>query len=275
MKGKRPKKKVVLFLVEGKSDREALSAALSALYERIDSNIQVFFPIIRYDDEEKGGDITSASDVSPYNIQKKIYDRFLAQFFDQEKIMPKDVYEVIQIVDMDGVYICDDAIEVNKSEKEIDRYYYGDSSIIVPEAKDVEKAMERNRHKRENLEFLVSLDEIKVKQKTVKYSVYYFSCNLDHFLHQDANMDTFDKCLAAKAFAGNYSNEEDGVDRFVQLICEDERACIGQSYQESWEFIQAEGFRSLQSHTNFNVLLEKLLLQGKKDGADPQEPAAQ
>ena len=58
--GKRPKRKIVLFLVEGKSDREALQLAIPELYDEIDEDIEVYFPIIRKEEEEKGGDITSS-----------------------------------------------------------------------------------------------------------------------------------------------------------------------------------------------------------------------
>ena len=50
--GNRPKRKVVLVLVEGKSDREALGQAISALYDQIDPEIQVYFQIMRKDKEE-------------------------------------------------------------------------------------------------------------------------------------------------------------------------------------------------------------------------------
>lgn len=40
--GKRPKRQIVLFLVEGKSDREALQLAIPELYDQIDENIEVF-----------------------------------------------------------------------------------------------------------------------------------------------------------------------------------------------------------------------------------------
>lgn len=45
--GKRPKRKIVLFLVEGKSDREALKLAIPELYDQIDEDIEVYFPVIR------------------------------------------------------------------------------------------------------------------------------------------------------------------------------------------------------------------------------------
>ena len=39
--GKRPKRKIALFLVEGKSDREALKLAIPELYDQIDEDIEV------------------------------------------------------------------------------------------------------------------------------------------------------------------------------------------------------------------------------------------
>lgn len=99
--GKRPKRQIVLFLVEGKSDRKALQLAIPELYDRIDENIEVFFPTMVEDEEEKGGDITSKIQVWPRNIEEKIYELFLKNFFDEQKIMPKDITEIVQIVDMD------------------------------------------------------------------------------------------------------------------------------------------------------------------------------
>lgn len=92
--GKRPKRQIVLFLVEGKSDRKALQLAIPELYDRIDENIEVFFPTMVEDEEEKGGDITSKIQVWPRNIEEKIYELFLKNFFDEQKIMPKDITEV-------------------------------------------------------------------------------------------------------------------------------------------------------------------------------------
>lgn len=253
----RPKKKIVLVLVEGKSERELLRDMISTLYDRIDEYIQVYFPIIREDDAETGGDITSRSGVTPKNIQREIYDLFLHRFFDQEKIMPKDVYEVIQIVDMDGVYIPDGDIHATE-DPTLDHYYYAEDRIIVPGPDAVVKAQERNNRKRQNLEFLLSLDKIKVKQKSVKYSVYYFSCNLDHFFHRDANMNPEDKVYAAWDLSAAYLHMDDGVDKFVDFICRDPRSALGMTLEQSWEYIQEEGHNSLKSGTNINILLERL-----------------
>lgn len=253
----RPKKKIVLVLVEGKSDRELLSEIISTLYDRIDEKILVYFPVIRRDGEDKGGDITAHIFTSPKNIEKKIYDQFMASFFDQEKIMPKDLFEVIQIVDMDGVYIPDEDIRASGDPAQ-EHYFYADDGIIVPTEENVEMAKERNRRKRTNLEYLTSLETIKVGSKSVKYSVYYFSCNLDHFFHGNANMDQSDKVLAAWAVNSNYQCMDDGMDRFLNDICKDEAAAVGMTLEESWEHIRQEGHNSLHKGTNINILLERL-----------------
>lgn len=259
--GKRPKRKIVLFLVEGKSDREALKLAIPELYDQIDEDIEVYFPVIRREDEEKGGDITTSryTDkqgknywVHPNNIEDAIYTLFLDDFFDREKILPKDITEIIQIVDTDGAYISGENIVEDSSLQAEESPFYKDDEI---DCLDVEKIKLRNQQKSENLTYLSKCSTIKVKQKTVPYSVYYFSCNLDHFLHRSANLDYRMKRSLADTFARNYIGDVDG---FIKEISDDPDAVKDMSYEESWEFIKKDN-NSLHRHTNLNVLLTKLL----------------
>lgn len=250
--GKRPKRQIVLFLVEGKSDREALQLAIPELYDRIDENIEVFFPIMVEDEEEKGGDITSKINVWPRNIEEKIYELFLKNFFDEQKIMPKDITEIIQIVDMDGAYVSDNMVCAGENPTGENRPYYDSNAIITQR---VEGIVKRNMHKRENIDYLSSLKTIKVRQKTVKYSVYYFSANLDHFIHHDANLDYRKKRELADTFARNYIDDVEG---FIKQITDDSGTVVGMDYKQSWDFIKTEGLNSLQRHTNLNVLLSNL-----------------
>lgn len=258
--GKRPKRKIVLFLVEGKSDREALKLAIPELYDQIDEDIEVYFPVIRREDEEKGGDITTSryTDkqgknywVHPNNIEDAIYTLFLDDFFDREKILPKDITEIIQIVDTDGAYISDECIVEDSSLQEEESPFYKDDEIACL---DVEKIKLRNQQKSENLTYLSKCSTIKVKQKTVPYSVYYFSSNLDHFLHHSANLDYRMKRNLADTFARNYIGDVEG---FVKEIAGDPDAVKNMSYEESWDFIK-KGNNSLHRDTNLNVLLTKL-----------------
>ena len=253
--GKRPKRKIVLLLVEGKSDREALQLAIPEFYDQIDENIEVFFPIIREDEKETGGDVTSKIGVHPRNLEATIYNLFLRDFFDEEKIMPKDITEIIQIVDVDGVYIPDAAVVEGINPTGTNRPYYSEETIICSNVAHITK---RNECKRENLDYLSSLTTIKVKQKTVPYSIYYFSSNLDHFLHHDANIPYQVKCALADTFAKNYIGDPEG---FVEEISGDPGAVKGMSFVESWNYIR-EGLNSLQRHTNLNLLFEKLIAEG-------------
>ena len=260
--GKRPKRKVVLFLVEGKSDREALQLAIPELYDKIDDTLEVFFPIIRDEDSaERGGDITSSSYIDqkgirkwihPNNIEDAIYMSFLADFFDDKKILPKDVSEIIQIVDTDGAYIDDEDISEDASLPKEESPLYTDNGIVCV---NKERIIHRNKQKRDNLDYLSSCSSIKVRQKTVPYSVYYFSCNLDHFLHNSANLDYRMKRQLADIFARNYIDNAEG---FVNQISSDHGAVKSMSYEESWNYIKADN-HSLHRHTNINLLLSSLL----------------
>lgn len=256
-KTKRPRKRVVLVLVEGRSERELLEYFISSLYERIDESLLVYFPLIEKDHESVGGDITSQIFVKPKNIEEKIYKSFMKNLFDREKLYPKDVCEVIQIVDMDGVYINDDQIQVDPA---AEKYYYDTDRLLVGSKEQVKQAAERNQRKRENLDYLLSLDEIKLQTKRVKYSVYYFSSNLDHFFHGDANLDGR-KTELARAIGSCYMLDDGGVERFVEFVCSDPNAAQGKTLEESWEWIRERGSNSLHAGTNINILFERLMQQ--------------
>ena len=258
--GKRPKRKIVLFLVEGKSDREALSIAISELYDRIDPNIEVFFPVIRDEEKEKGGDITSTvyTDkhgkdhwIHPERIEDAIYTLFLEDFFDKEKILPKDIAAIVQIVDTDGAYVSDDKVIFDENLSKDDKPVYKETGIRCVNAEHIKK---RNEQKSKNLTHLSSIKTIKVKQKTVPYSIYYFSCNLDHFLHNDANLEHSLKIKRAKEFAGEYI---DKTEAFVKCINDNPGTVQDMDYAQSWEFIKQD-LNSLERHTNLNILLQEL-----------------
>lgn len=249
--GKRPKRKVILFLVEGKSDREALRLAIPELYDEIDEDFEVFFPTIREADEEIGGDVTSKIGVYPRNIEDKIYNLFLKDFFDEEKIFPKDITEIVQIVDTDGAYIPDECVMVGENPDGSDKPYYSDTGIICTNPTRIVK---RNECKRENLDYLSSLEKIKVRQKSVPYRIYFFSCNLDHYLHHSANLDYRMKRTLAATFSKSYISDVRG---FVKEISDDPGATSDMSYEESWRYIK-EGMNSISRHTNLNLLFDRL-----------------
>ncbi len=258
MKEKRPKRKVVLFLVEGQSEINALKPVISALYDSIDPEIEVFFPTIVEDGNDTRGDITSKHGIIPKVIEGCIYKLFLKNFFDMEKLYPKDVTEIIQIVDLDGAYISDECITYGDNPNGEDKPYYDVNGILT---NHVENMVLRNERKRENLDYLSSLAEIHIKSKHPKYSVFFFSSNLDHFLYGDANLVMREKTSKSDEYAARYELDPDG---FVSAIKSTPGALLDMNYEQSWQFIKKDN-NSIKRYSNINILLERLLNEAERN----------
>lgn len=255
----RPKKKYILFLVEGYTDIEVLADPITSIYEEVsppDQPVEVKFCVINQKNQS-GGDITSENGVFPDNIERKIREQFVDPFLEKNPfIYPKEIGEIIQIVDIDGAFIDPQKV-VEKESSDGERVIYSDSEI---QAEDVEAIRARNELKSSNLRKLIGMDKIVIRPKggkntkTIKYSVYFFSCNMDHVVHKKLNLSLQEKVSLAADFlvACSYS-----IDTFKDAICENEAACKGMSYQESWDLIM-KGEESLKRHTNLNLLIEKL-----------------
>ena len=272
----------VVFLVEGDSDRIALELPLSELIDQKHPEYQVRFLFqerrinlsgdelededsnededgIDDDSEdncvlELGGDITTSSFVTPNNIEIKITNRFIMPVVIKEGIYPKRIARIIHIVDLDGAYIPDTSIvPLSFEHRAYDHPFYdGEKGII--EAANVPTIIDRNDRKRRNLEYLLSLSEIKIKTKRVPYELYFFSSNLDHFINHDANIEGGKKRLA-DLFMRNYGLDNDA---FVSFFFNDERAIGHMGYEESWKYIK-EGSNSVRRFTNIDCLIRKLL----------------
>ena len=254
--GKRPKKKIVLCLVEGQSDINALSYGISELYDSIDSDYEVMFPILR-DTNKTGGDITSKYGVKPENIERLIAQLFIDNYLKDYGLYPKDISEIIHIVDIDGVYIDDCSVIETKAGFNGKANYYDEEYI---EAANIDSIIERNARKRENLNHLSNLESIKVGSKQVPYSVYYMACNLDHVISDDANIEQGSKCRNTLEFADKCQANDNF---FVDFMQSKEIAMIGMTYKESWQYIK-QGKNSLKRYTNINLLIDSL--REKSDG---------
>lgn len=284
---KREKGNVVLFIVEGCSDIKTFITSIPAIYEKIfGESIKVKFATIDEDAKKKhlkkyyqkkkergdieinenklekiniemsGGDITIIQGIYKNNIEEKIYELIVKPFLRRLECIKKvyyekDISEIIQIVDLDGVYIPDCAVIENI---DCEKFIYNDDGIVC---NSIDNAIYRNRRKREVIDKLASMSSIKIKSKTVKYSLYFFSSNLDHFIHNNANLPHVDKTRKADEFSRKCSIE--GIDYLFKQICEDKDALLNMTYQESWDYIRnRDSMESIKRHTNLNILLNKL-----------------
>lgn len=284
-KSKRPKN-VVLVLIEGESEKYAFEGPLSELFDAANPGYRVIFAQQRkrinqlgveqedgieegndnisenqfdeYDEDEGeyawGGDITSSSFVTPTNIETKITNRFFKPLIDKEKIYPKMLLQVIQIIDMDGAYIANENIVPHKRGTALTQRPYYDCQQGVISCSSVESIIDRNARKKANIDYLRSLSTIKIGTKSIPYSAYFFSANLDHFLHNDPNLSSGKISLARTFSSGFLFNPKGFVDFF--MVDSDKAGKL--SYEESWNRV-TEGSNSLHRATNFDILIKRIL----------------
>lgn len=224
------RRKVVVFIVEGISDETALAAILNKLL----SADQVHFEIVHCD-------ITTEKGTSPINILRRIGDR-IRDISTRNYFLHQDFLEVVHLVDMDGAYIPDEAIkEICKADAGI---IYKDDCIEVDH---VVRIIKRNEQKRANIDRLINNPSV---WKDIPYSVYFFSSNLDHVIHHNANMPDILKVTRATTFAFRYLNNLEGFLSFFN----DLDISVGANYHDSWACIRSD-LNSLKRGSNLHIYL--------------------
>lgn len=234
-------RKVILFIVEGMSDKDALEPIVSEL---IETNL-VMFEVLR-------GDAT-ASIYAPY-YDKNMKDRIkiiVDNYLQNNRGIKKQYIEkIIYITDTDGCYLSDDFIYYSEED---DEFRYEDDGIYT---NNVEGAKNRNAFKARNLNMLYSASKI----YNIPIETYYFSCNLDHVLYNIRNLKQNLKETYAIDFAEQYEGKEY---EFIDFLCHDSLP-VGESYHASWSLIQ-ESFNSLMRHSNFHIFFKNNVEYLKKN----------
>ncbi|MGL4847515.1 MAG: hypothetical protein ACRC28_01085 [Clostridium sp.] len=225
--------KVIIFIVEGITDKEALEGVISELYE--EKNI--IFEVI-------GGDITSEYETKVNNIKSNIGKK-IKRVIEKSKIIAKDIDEIIHIVDTDGTYIEEEKVIFGNEFK-----YFEDRI----ETKDRDKIIERNERKSKILNIINSMDNITIDRRKIGYSVYYMSSNLEHVLHNKMNVMKSEKNELARNFEDEYI---ENPEKFLEFVC-NSKFSVNLKYKDSWKFIKVDT-NSLKRYTNFKICMEKLI----------------
>lgn len=251
----------VCICVDGQSDIDALQVPFEDLFDQIgQENIDVKFRYANFQ-KKNHGDITSMTGVTPDNIEKNIYKYYFKNVDKKSELGWDDVTTIIHIIDLDGAYVNLDNIRLFTEAEELT----ADSLITNGESKNTlyledHIAVRKNLllrqetllRKRKNIEYLLSLDEIKVGKRKVRYLLYYFSCNLDHFLQGNANMTGREKMKNASDFSKSVTDADSLVAYFSQ-----NEFCTATEYEESWKCLR-KGCVSLQRGSNIHLLIDKI-----------------
>lgn len=220
-------KKVILFIVEGPTDEDALSPVLKKIFQ----NAQVHFHVVH-------GDLTTDFTIDDSNAVKTVNEHIKLEL-DRYGFKRSDIIRIIHLIDTDGAFIPN----TNVAAGDVERLQYEEDRILT---KSVSQTIARNERKQRVLRRLYP--EKKVGGSL--YAVYYFSRNLEHVLHNDSgNLTDGQKADCADLFADTYSDDTEG---FVKFLSNSDFTVYG-NYGETWRFI-FDGTNSLHRHCNMHLL---------------------
>jgi len=228
-------KKIVLFIVEGVTDRNSFALVLSKIIEK---DKIVRFKVIH-------GDITTQNGVSASNIHKKITD-YIKEFIASDIYKKSDILNVIHLVDTDGAYINDELI----LQKNIDGIEYNLQNIYV---RNIDNIKKRNKQKSQILSKLATTNTV---YGNLNYGIYFFSSNLEHVIHNKQSVNAYEKRKYAEKFEDKFFVKPI---TFIEFMNSSEFALTGE-YIDTWNFIKKDT-NSLKRYTNFNLYLNTITIK--------------
>ena len=223
-------KKVVAVIVEGPSDENAIGGILKEYF----SSEEVQFAVVH-------GDITSNDFTTVDNVVKKI-DDLLDGIRMKYGYHWEDFIRVIHLTDTDGSFTINCV-----KENDVEGIQYFEDHM---EGANVEAINRRNKHKSEILLKLYSTGRV---HNTIRYNIYFNSCNLEHVLYgvlKDYSDE--EKERLSDEFAEKYEGK---VDDFIDFIS-DETLAVPGAYKATWRFIEKEK-HSLERHSNMHLIFVK------------------
>ena len=158
---------------------------------------------------------------------------------EKNNMTQEDFIKIIHITDTDGVYIP----EADVREADVKEVQYYEDHL---EAKNVQKIIERNKHKGDILYKLRKTAKI----DGIPYRIYFNSCNLEHVLYgQLKDYSDEEKQKLSDDFAERYEGK---ADEFIVFIS-DPIVAVSETYQKSWDYIEKDS-NSLKRHTNMQLI---------------------
>lgn len=227
-------KKLILVLVEGRTDKDALALVFQKILKQHD----IDFEIVRTD-------MTADENMTAKYIVRRIEEEVNAYLSRNPFIEKSDILKVVQLIDTDGAFV--DSRYVFPSDN--GETSYSDNKIM---AKDRNRLIRRNISKRN---IVYQLSRMECLADKYPYEIYYFSRNLEHVLHNlSGNLSNEEKEELAFETAVKYRKHPEEFLTFLHT----EDFFVPGNYQETWQFIMLDG-NSLQRHCNLSVFFDRLI----------------
>lgn len=243
------RRKVVLFLVEGESEKAALMRPFQALISAgtnsgISTESEAFYC-----------DVTTArifGSGGKFKVFPKVQNTIRQFVLDRIEMRHAytwhDIARVVHIVDLDGAFIPESNIRQGNEPG----YHYGPDYIEAP---DIDDIVRRNKEKASALRELIGCEQLTWKRASIPYSVYFVSRNLEHALYGiDSDCSDDEKRDLSNSFADKYSYDPEG---FAELLLSEVISVPGEDFGDTWDYAQ-QGTHSLERGSNLHLLVNKL-----------------
>ena len=219
-------KQLVLFIVEGITDKVALEGVVSCMFDTSKTAIKITY-----------GDITYDNSISPADVINQVYYH-INNFCENERYSIENIEKIIHIIDTDGAFI--DEKHIKKGENPKIKYF--DDHI---ETDNVNYIISRNKHK----SLLVKKLSCTKKIRDIPYQLLFFSRNMEHLLHNRyEELTDSEKMDLANEFADLFIENKEAFSTFIN----DNTFAVPGSYQETWNFIYKDT-NSLKRFSNFHL----------------------
>lgn len=239
-------KKVILFIVEGITDRTALGGVLTNL---LDSDV-VHLEITR-------GDITTKDDVNAGNVVARI-NSVVKEAMKKYAFRSTDLQYIVHLIDTDGAFIPDSAIQKNPEATHIEY------TLDTIQTANVNAIQERNKKKTGLVGILRGKSEINKKP----YKVFYFSRNMEHVFHDEIReLSSEQKMEMAENFDDAYADKPQDFLNFIRSS----GFAVDGDYNETWNFI-TQGIHSLERWSNFHIYFEEIVRENESSNETGEIP---
>ena len=240
---------IVVAAVEGPSDIRYLKEPLEASFRRKYGSTCKLIPIT---------DLTGNPEIDEPDFVATLQDRIEERLSGKEYLIDEDVAvmidEIVYIIDIDEAYVDDSLIIDDPSHAE---FFYTRGGIHHHPSKDV---VRRNVRKRNRIQSLLGIDRVTVFRRSIPFSLYFYSVNIDDFHHDDAlNWDDAKKNREAALFERHYlqkKSPEGKIKLFKELFEKRNPDDFPAKYIESWDYIKNDN-HSLNRCSNVFLILDR------------------
>jgi hypothetical protein len=227
--------KIIMVLVEGQNDLTSLTQCLGYLVKKRYSDREVRLAVV-------GTDLLQhEAPEGEHGALELVYGQVEA-FLSQNKLDWENLVEVIEICDVDGVYLADGLLQAQAGS-----IVYQDRTVLCA---DVDYIKDRNARKRKNIDSLLADHFLYHAQRAIPFGLYYFSCNCEDVFFAERNNTPAHKRHLALKLDDDFLKDSAA---FFQTYFT-KAVFPFSTYQESWDALRNETTR-IPRWSNLNVWL--------------------